>query len=403
MAGKLCTDRARIRPDGARGLRGAGAAGGVVAGGVIALAGWWDGAVPRAGGGRGAANPRRRRGARLPSGSACGHARSALECVGATCGSIRSGLGGPAAGKCGFSGAALGWLNGSYTFFALLAGLPLLGLLARWLACARGCLLRSGALVFGGSRNGAAAAAGRGGADRLGGRRAFLAGYGAAPGGAGAAVPRRLPRCRGRGLPSGVGWAASCLLAVFAPSSCWWRVRCAVLGRLRGDARMQAALAGINAAVVGLCWRRCTSRCGPARSTARRISRFRPRGAGRADVVEVAALAGGTAACREVAGEGAGGVARAEGRFAPAGLLHEASRFRRRARGAVSCSSRLPALTSHADRSAPVSDGAPAGRMRPCRHAARRRRLQRPIGACRHSHEALRLRRGWFTPAGAPT
>jgi len=82
---------------------------------------------------------------------------------------------------------------------------------------------------------------------------AFLAGYGAAQ-----AVPGPLftfAAFLGAAAQDGYGgWVGGivCLLAVFAPSFLLVAGALPFWERLRGDARMQAALAGINAAVVGL-------------------------------------------------------------------------------------------------------------------------------------------------------
>lgn len=81
----------------------------------------------------------------------------------------------------------------------------------------------------------------------------FLAGYGAAQ-----AVPGPLftfaafPGASMQSAPSGVAGGAICLLAVFAPSVLLVFGALPFWEQLRRNARMQTALAGINAAVVGL-------------------------------------------------------------------------------------------------------------------------------------------------------
>ncbi len=282
------------RPDGARGLRGAGAADGVVAGGGDRACGAGrDGAVPHTGG---------RRGQRALAGSAargflgcaCWGARAARECVGAACGSVGAGLGGPGV-EYGCAGAALGVAVARGLLRAARRSAAARRAAARWLAGARGCLLPFRRAGVRRRACGVAAAAGRGGADGLGGRRG---------------LPRRhmarRRRCRGRCSPSppssvprrrgatGGGWAASCACSRCSRRpSCWWRARCRSGSACVGDARMQAALAGINAAVVGLLLAALYQPVLDQRDPPPAGFRARPRGAGRADVVEMAALAGG--------------------------------------------------------------------------------------------------------------
>lgn len=139
-------------------------------------------------------------------------------------------------------------------FFALLVGLPLLAALQPegWLARID-AFYRAGALVFGGGHVVLpllqAEVVPPGWVDN----EAFLAGYGAAQ-----AVPGPLftfAAFLGAAAQGGYGgWAGGfvCLLAVFAPSFLLVAGALPFWERLRRDARMQAALAGINAAVVGL-------------------------------------------------------------------------------------------------------------------------------------------------------
>ena len=139
-------------------------------------------------------------------------------------------------------------------FCVLLAGLPLLVALQPdgWLARVD-AFYRSGALVFGGGHVVLpllqAEVVPTGWVDG----EAFLAGYGAAQ-----AVPGPLftfAAFLGAAAQDGYGgWVGGivCLLAVFAPSFLLVAGALPFWERLRGDARMQAALAGINAAVVGL-------------------------------------------------------------------------------------------------------------------------------------------------------
>ena len=153
----------------------------------------------------------------------------------------------------GAPGPRSGWLWLA-AFFALLAALPLLAALQPdgWLARVD-AFYRSGALVFGGGHVVLpllqAEVVPTGWVDG----EAFLAGYGAAQ-----AVPGPLftfAAFLGAAAQDGYGgWVGGivCLLAVFAPSFLLVAGALPFWERLRGDARMQAALAGINAAVVGL-------------------------------------------------------------------------------------------------------------------------------------------------------
>ena len=150
-------------------------------------------------------------------------------------------------------GPRSGWLWLA-AFFVLLAGLPLLAALQPdgWLARVD-AFYRSGALVFGGGHVVLpllqAEVVPTGWVDN----EAFLAGYGAAQ-----AVPGPLftfAAFLGAAAQGGYGgWLGGvvCLLAVFAPSFLLVAGALPFWERLRRDARMQAALAGINAAVVGL-------------------------------------------------------------------------------------------------------------------------------------------------------
>ena len=153
----------------------------------------------------------------------------------------------------GAPGPRSGWLWLA-AFFALLAALPLLAALQPdgWLARVD-AFYRSGALVFGGGHVVLpllqAEVVPTGWVDG----EAFLAGYSAAQ-----AVPGPLftfAAFLGAAAQDGYGgWVGGivCLLAVFAPSFLLVAGALPFWERLRGDARMQAALAGINAAVVGL-------------------------------------------------------------------------------------------------------------------------------------------------------
>ncbi|MDD3651524.1 chromate efflux transporter [Immundisolibacter sp.] len=139
-------------------------------------------------------------------------------------------------------------------FFALLVGLPILARL--WPAPAltvTDAFFRAGALVFGGGHVVLpllqAAVVPPGWVDA----QTFLAGYGAAQ-----AVPGPLftfAAFLGASMKSGPsGWPGGllCLAAIFAPSFLLVAGALPFWERLRRAARMRSALAGINAAVVGL-------------------------------------------------------------------------------------------------------------------------------------------------------
>ena len=147
--------------------------------------------------------------------------------------------------------AGMLWLA---AFFALLAGLPLLAALLPGQALAEAnAFFRAGALVFGGGHvvlpllQAAVVPPGWVGND------AFLAGYGAAQ-----AMPGPLFAFAAflgasmQAAPSGWAGGLLCLVAVFAPSFLLVAGALPFWARLRGNARMRAAMTGINAAVVGL-------------------------------------------------------------------------------------------------------------------------------------------------------
>ena len=250
MAGKLCHRPRPHHPDGARGLRGAGAADGVVAGGVIALAGWPGWRCSRAGGGRGS-GPRETR--RAASAGARAGPRAAPSASVPPAG-VSAPDSGALGANTGAPGPRSGWLWLA-AFLALLVGLPLLvRAAARWLAGARGCLLPFRARWC--------SAAGAWCCRCCRPRWCRPAGWTTRPSSPDMARRRR---CRGRcsAFAAFLGAAAQggyggwlggvvCLLAVFAPSFLLVAGALPFWERLRGDARMQAALAGINAAVVGL-------------------------------------------------------------------------------------------------------------------------------------------------------
>jgi chromate transporter len=139
-------------------------------------------------------------------------------------------------------------------FFVLLAGLPLLAALQPegWLARVD-AFYRSGALVFGGGHVVLPLLQAEVVPTGWVGNEAFLSGYGAAQ-----AVPGPLFTfaaflgAAGGGAYGGWLGGVVCLLAVFAPSFLLVAGALSFWERLRRDARMQAALAGVNAAVVGL-------------------------------------------------------------------------------------------------------------------------------------------------------
>lgn len=140
------------------------------------------------------------------------------------------------------------------TFLGLLAGLPLLAALRPGQAIAEAdAFFRTGALVFGGGHVVLpllqAAVVPPGWVDN----DAFLAGYGTAQ-----AMPGPLFAFAAflgastQAAPSGWIGGLLCLLAIFAPSFLLVAGALPFWTRLRGNARMRAALTGINAAVVGL-------------------------------------------------------------------------------------------------------------------------------------------------------
>lgn len=143
------------------------------------------------------------------------------------------------------------WLT---LFFGLLIGLPMLAALLPYQAIADiSAFFRSGALVFGGGHvvlpllQAAVVPPGWVSND------AFLAGYGAAQ-----AVPGPLftfAAFLGTSMniaPSGWIGGMVCLLAIFAPSFLLVTGALPFWERLRRNVRTQAALMGVNAAVVGL-------------------------------------------------------------------------------------------------------------------------------------------------------
>jgi chromate transporter len=143
------------------------------------------------------------------------------------------------------------WLT---LFFGLLIGLPMLAALLPYQAIADiSAFFRSGALVFGGGHvvlpllQAAVVPPGWVSND------AFLAGYGAAQ-----AVPGPLftfAAFLGASMnmaPSGWIGGMVCLLAIFAPSFLLVTGALPFWERLRRNVRTQAALMGVNAAVVGL-------------------------------------------------------------------------------------------------------------------------------------------------------
>ncbi|MEB1083488.1 chromate efflux transporter [Citrobacter portucalensis] len=143
------------------------------------------------------------------------------------------------------------WLT---VFFGLLVGLPMLATLLPYQAIADvSAFFRSGALVFGGGHvvlpllQAAVVPPGWVSND------AFLAGYGAAQ-----AVPGPLftfAAFLGASMnvtPSGWIGGMVCLLAIFAPSFLLVTGALPFWERLRRNVRTQAALMGVNAAVVGL-------------------------------------------------------------------------------------------------------------------------------------------------------
>jgi chromate transporter len=147
--------------------------------------------------------------------------------------------------------AGVVWL---VVFFTLLIGLPILARLLPMPALAVvDAFFRAGALVFGGGHVVLpllqAAVVPPGWVDG----QTFLAGYGAAQ-----ALPGPLftfAAFLGASMHSGPsGWLGGllCLAAIFAPSFLLVAGALPFWERLRGNVRMRAALAGINAAVVGV-------------------------------------------------------------------------------------------------------------------------------------------------------
>lgn len=147
--------------------------------------------------------------------------------------------------------AALLWLS---LFLVLLAGLPVLARLLPGQTLAMvDAFYRAGSLVFGGGHvvlpllQAEVVPAGWVG------NEAFLAGYGAAQ-----AVPGPLFSfaaflgAAASAAPTGWVGGTLCLLAIFAPSFLLVVGALPFWQQLRGNGRMQAALAGVNAAVVGL-------------------------------------------------------------------------------------------------------------------------------------------------------
>lgn len=147
--------------------------------------------------------------------------------------------------------AGMVWLA---LFFVLLGGLPLLrGLWPNHVVAVTDAFYRAGALVFGGGHvvlpllQAEVVPRGWVGTD------VFLAGYGAAQ-----AVPGPLFTFAGflgasmREAPSGWVGGLTCLIAIFLPAFLLVAGALPFWARLRGHIRTRAALAGVNAAVVGL-------------------------------------------------------------------------------------------------------------------------------------------------------
>ena len=139
-------------------------------------------------------------------------------------------------------------------FFALLAGLPLLAQLAPGSPVAVvDAFYRAGSLVFGGGHVVLPLLQAEVVSPGWVGNEAFLAGYGAAQ-----AVPGPLftfAAFLGAAMNGGLsGWAGGflCLLSVFLPSFLLVAGALPFWEQLRRHARVQAALTGINSAVVGL-------------------------------------------------------------------------------------------------------------------------------------------------------
>jgi chromate transporter len=147
--------------------------------------------------------------------------------------------------------AGVVWLS---LFFALLVGLPVLAQLVPNQAVARvDAFYRAGSLVFGGGHVVLPLLQAEVVPSGWVSNEAFLAGYGAAQ-----AVPGPLftfASFLGASMSSAPsGWIGGmiCLVAIFAPSFLLMVGVLPFWERLRRNVRMQAALAGINAAVVGL-------------------------------------------------------------------------------------------------------------------------------------------------------
>lgn len=139
-------------------------------------------------------------------------------------------------------------------FFLLLAGLPVLAQIMpsqTWLLV--DSFYRAGSLVFGGGHVVLPLLQAETVTPGWISNEVFLAGYGAAQ-----AVPGPLFTFSAFlgasmiGAPSGIMGATICLLAIFAPSFLLVAAALPFWERLRRNARMQKALAGINASVVGL-------------------------------------------------------------------------------------------------------------------------------------------------------
>jgi chromate transporter len=253
MAGQALHRPRPHHPDGARGVHGAGAADGVDPGrgdrARGAGRGWRCSERRRR---PGCASPRAATRRAASSGARAG-GLGPLPSVSVPLAGVSEPDSGVLGANTGAPGPRSGWLWLA-AFFALLAALPLLVALQPdgWLARVD-AFYRSGALVFGGGHVVLpllqAEVVPTGWVDG----EAFLAGYGAAQ-----AVPGPLftfAAFLGAAAQDGYGgWVGGivCLLAVFAPSFLLVAGALPFWERLRGDARMQAALAGINAAVVGL-------------------------------------------------------------------------------------------------------------------------------------------------------
>jgi chromate transporter len=139
-------------------------------------------------------------------------------------------------------------------FILLLVGLPVLaGMLPGGTLSLMDSFYRSGSLVFGGGHVVLPLLQAEVVPSGWVGNETFLAGYGAAQ-----AVPGPLftfSAFLGASMtisPSGPLGAAICLLAIFAPSFLLVFAALPFWDRVRRNARMQTALSGINAAVVGL-------------------------------------------------------------------------------------------------------------------------------------------------------